>query len=72
MTAIVFAWLSSDAPIAKGYGNIMVMQSFIPAVRNARKQYGLRVLGIMAKITRESGASKGSSSNTESLAENEK
>jgi hypothetical protein len=50
--------VSSDAPIVRGYGNMMVMQSFIPAVRNAQKQYGLRVREIMAKVTHESGPQK--------------
>jgi hypothetical protein len=56
LIAIVFAWLSLDAPIARGYGSMMVMLSSIPIVLNAQKQYGLRVREIMAGTTRVSGA----------------
>jgi hypothetical protein len=59
--AIIFEWLSFDAPIARGYGSMTVMQSSIRTVRNAQKQYGLRVREIMVEITRVSEAlAKGS------------
>ena len=52
---IVFAWLTFDAPIARGYGSITGMQSSTRAVRNAQKQHGLRDREIMVEITRVLG-----------------
>ncbi|MDQ3852045.1 MAG: hypothetical protein M3299_04345 [Thermoproteota archaeon] len=57
MIAIVFTWLSSDAPIARGSGSMRVMQSSILIVLNAQKQYGLRDLEIMVEIILESEVS---------------
>jgi hypothetical protein len=50
--AIVFAWLSLDALIARGYGSTRVMLSSTHIVHNAQKQYGLHVQGIMVEIIR--------------------
>lgn len=52
IVAIVFAWLSLDALIAREYGSTRVMLSSIPIVRNAQKLYGLHAQGIMAEIIR--------------------
>jgi hypothetical protein len=51
IVAIVFAWLSLDAIIARGYGSTRVMLSSIPLVHSVQRQYGLHVQGIMVGIT---------------------
>ena len=53
IVAIVFAWLSSGAPIARGYGSTRVMLSSTHIVHSVQKQYGLPVQGIMVGITLE-------------------
>jgi hypothetical protein len=56
----MIAWLSSDVPIARGYGSMRVTPSSIPTVHNVQKQYGLRAQEIMVEIIRGSGVSKDS------------
>jgi hypothetical protein len=63
LIAIIFAWLSLDALIARGYGSMMVMPSSIPIVHNVQKQYGLHGQEIMVEIIRGSEVSKDNSDN---------